>query len=680
MPNYRRTTRVLALAFLVGLALPAGRVTAANGQSQLDAANKLVAAPVGNVPAEPILFPAVIAMTPAPAILTDWRTAALLTTKSPDWPAVEKWATAEPQQKALEALAKVTDTKTKTVIALPYTTKGVDEAWVKAGLVIDTGAEGVLAGAKYKYLEALKPLGLLAAVEGERLAAAGEGAKASKLMLGVIRLGRLYADRPTITEKVTGIRIMQDGCERLRDLVYLHPDAFKVEDLKEAVLELDERLIAVMKIRLPDATRLAAEQLIELTIKERGEVDAGKLGATMSRLSSLDRPLTRFSEAAKWKKVANVHAGWFDTQDELKKVWGDWTTRWNLADLHDPLLRKATDYQKMPRGKFAILEETVAGVDLMRDRRLRLLTEMSGTRGALAVAALAKRSKALPPALQAVVPDFARREYLVDSYAYDRRFRTLGQLQYFVPIRDQKFGPRELPHPHAVTVVVGDGEVTPIASGDLADMVIDFGESLLALKELAKSGNLAALPEAAKKLPITERDRANYAQLLIVMNQNISGGQNVADIFKQEIMATPAGQIRSIARKLQLSPEDVKSYAADVFGALYASQTIENARKTISGGTITEDTARQVRDEIIALSMRQETLEKYITKPPVSAASESTAGGMTNSFTVELDDKVFVLYSVGSDALDNKARNVGDGGDDILYWPPLISLYREHLK
>ena len=49
-----------------------------------------------------------------------------------------------------------------------------------------------------------------------------------------------------------------------------------------------------------------------------------------------------------------------------------------------------------------------------------------------------------------------------------------------------------------------------------------------------------------------------------------------------------------------------------------------------------------------------------------------------SSFTVLLDQTQFLLYSAGPDGSDNRAKKVGAGGDDILIWPPLMSLAREH--
>jgi hypothetical protein len=60
-----------------------------------------------------------------------------------------------------------------------------------------------------------------------------------------------------------------------------------------------------------------------------------------------------------------------------------------------------------------------------------------------------------------------------------------------------------------------------------------------------------------------------------------------------------------------------------------------------------------------------------------------TERGETN-FKVDLQNDVWVLYSVGTDFKDNGARRVQNTteivqGGDYLLWPPITSLYRQHL-
>jgi peroxiredoxin len=75
-----------------------------------------------------------------------------------------------------------------------------------------------------------------------------------------------------------------------------------------------------------------------------------------------------------------------------------------------------------------------------------------------------------------------------------------------------------------------------------------------------------------------------------------------------------------------------------------------------------------------------------------SMANMQGMGGMAaggESFTATIGDPgdssynrhdQWVMYSVGPDGMDNEARKVGVGGDDILLWPPVMSLHREHVE
>jgi hypothetical protein len=47
-------------------------------------------------------------------------------------------------------------------------------------------------------------------------------------------------------------------------------------------------------------------------------------------------------------------------------------------------------------------------------------------------------------------------------------------------------------------------------------------------------------------------------------------------------------------------------------------------------------------------------------------------------FEADIDDSTFVLFSVGPDGANNAARVVGEDGKDILYWPSILSLMRQH--
>ena len=61
----------------------------------------------------------------------------------------------------------------------------------------------------------------------------------------------------------------------------------------------------------------------------------------------------------------------------------------------------------------------------------------------------------VPPAITSVRPRWVK-SFEADPFNPSRARGELPPLQYFVPIRDQTFGPREEPKPHAVSVFMPD--------------------------------------------------------------------------------------------------------------------------------------------------------------------------------------------------------------------------------
>lgn len=694
----RFSCRVAALSAIAGMTLllaSSGVVHAQGARNsdkyaaradQAQQVAKLIELPSGNQSLDTTLFPAVAAMTERPEVLVDWREDSLLTTDSADWKDAEKWAMEEPQRKALEALAKIGDTKVKYGVTLPYDGKDVDAAWVKAGLWVEPGPGGVLMDAQPHYIEGLSPLLSLVTIEATRLTNAGEGEKALRVLHDMLRLGRVIADRPMIDEKLAGVQMMLDAAERMRDVVYVKPGSFKSAQIITAIQDLDERLVQVMRIRLPEYSRLAADQIVEKTMTERGGVDQGKFAATLSRLTSSGRPLMRFSEAARWRAVGAAHAGWFDTKDEIAKVWGDYTTRWELPDLYDHMHDRPTDYSKMDTTRFTLVAAAMDGLEDMRAHRMGLLAEMSGTRASLAVAAYQIERNTQPPGLQAVVPTFARREYLEDPYSYDVRTRTFNQLEYFVPIRDQKFGPRELPHPHTVTVMMeGSDEMDEIQA--FIEMLVPGYNSLGAIPVEAYDATSDKLDVERVKTYMKEAVRAQEVNpelhmVLAMIFSTIKDANVDPEMMRDQIeksLGTDKGDVMiAVAQRVGLSVEDFKSL---VTSSMVAWTTSPEFKVSVNAQSApTDEQVRALEDAKIDWLTQPENVDKYL-KKVIEAAKNAPAGASSgNSFDVQLDEKKFLVYSVGSDGKDQEARRVGMGGEDILYWPPILSLEREHLN
>ncbi|MCA9311291.1 MAG: hypothetical protein KDA21_08810, partial [Phycisphaerales bacterium] len=175
-----------------------------------------------------------------------------------------------------------------------------------------------------------------------------------------------------------------------------------------------------------------------------------------------DRPLRLFQEAAHWGQLAASHATWYDVQDELNKVEGDWNTRWGMEFLRDPLHRKVTDWQKCDKQAYAMFEPVLDPIENLFWMRLVFYAHIGGTRTALGLAAFRNDNGEIPLTSKAIQPRY-RRNLDTDPFTWQGRARTEGALQapndgrelpfgFFVPIRDVNWGPRDIPAPHTMTV------------------------------------------------------------------------------------------------------------------------------------------------------------------------------------------------------------------------------------
>lgn len=403
----------------------------------------------------PELFPALAAMEPPPAEM-DLREASLMTSESEGWSAWETWAKGEKQQAVIAALKKVTDPKGKWAFNLKYGEAAADPAWVEAGLYVDLGKPELLAAANdgLYYLAAFDVMELLITVEAERLAVQKKPKELVEMMVAWIRFGRVVADRPFHEEMIWAAHAMIDGLERLRDIVCLHRDLLRVEDARYAVDELDLRAILPNRVRFPTGEKQALQQLIALTMNERGGVKPGVFAATMAGLSSRGRAVNRFAQAGYWAGVEAQHAGWFDTRDQMNKIFGDWEKRWDLNNLFDPYMDQREDWTKTDIAKFAMLHEVLDGMDLLFDLRAVLQVELGGTRTALAVVGYRIGMKDWPPTLPAVQPRYIQK-LDHDPWFFEEEREQRLDFRFFVPIRDEEFEEREEKKPRPVRVNMG---------------------------------------------------------------------------------------------------------------------------------------------------------------------------------------------------------------------------------
>lgn len=680
------------------------------GAQWVEKANKSVAVTPGTTDIAPTLFPALAAMETPPAGLESLDAAMLLSTKSKSWPAASAWAAAAPQKAALEALTKVTDPKKKSLLGLPYGAAGVDPAWVKAGLYVELPADNLLHPMKLRYRKHMERLFTLVNVEATRLAAEGKPDLAMSECIKWVRLAKILVERETARERTWAIRQIMLACERIRDIAHTNRDALTAEMCRNTADDLDERLLQARRIRLPLVDRFSAEQVIARTTIEKGNVDAGKFASTLARIAVGERPLTLFGEAAWYRNLAGGHAGWFDTQDQLSKVFNGWANRWNVENLHDPLLQLPSDYAKMDKAKFALLEITCKEVEQMQALRLELLTATAGTRVALGAAGYERKEKRWPPNVSAVAPTYVRK-LDEDPYGYDERFKNLNAFKYRVPIRDDPKREREDPRPHTMSVGIGEAAPSPAASDPLA---LSFASALagaiktgdgssLSAEDLDFAGMLKNIENAKKQVirragevSMTDSQLSAMADAMKLSGSagNEANAEMIRNLYTAGLKsAGPAGEalLGRINDMMGMTLDEYLAVIVSVENAALKNTAVQDLRRNAMGGTkLTLDmvkkasigAAEALTSDTALFTRYLETMSKLM-DAPLGAAIRQSAGlanpsAAESRFDVTVTEADFLLYSVGPDKRDDQARSVGSGGSDILLWPPLISLRREH--
>ena len=455
----RRIASPKRLAHLIAIsvvAMAAMGVSPARADKYLDGANRAAAATSGTRPVEETLFPVLASMDEPPVRVgmsrDEMRELMLAAEGDASWDALTKWAEAEPQQKVLEAMGTVTDPDHFYILGIPYGTEGAKPEWVDAGLYVELGPDGLLYGAKFRYMDRLSWAAGLALFEAARLANAGEGEEAMKVLGSLVRFSRILAERAFAGEKAMAITLALVTLERARDVVFTYSDAMTPELIETLVEKIEFKALNADKIPLPEADRLAAEQIVDRAFENRGGAKPEVLAETMSRAEAGDRSLRLFSLAAWWATLAKTHADWFDTGDEIKGVWNDYVLRWKL-DFNDPLLRRPSDFRQMDPKKFPVIYEAMKGIESLFSLRKSFWVDLGGTYNGLGVMAFKLKERNYPPQIAAIAPKYVKHP-VKDMYHLDFRYvpPQMDDYPYWVPIRDQKFDRRERPHPYAITV------------------------------------------------------------------------------------------------------------------------------------------------------------------------------------------------------------------------------------
>jgi len=491
-------TRLVAIAACAAVTFTSSP-SLAQQEDQVAEANARYTSVADSRRSDLILLPAVAKMDPPPAGLDGVKNAQLVDPGSMLWNDIESWATAGPQQEALEALRRVTqenDIRRAMVFAQPYGTSGVDPELIRAGLYTELGDPPLLAGARIGYLKGLKNLVMLVHVEATRLSALGNPGDAIDLLVREVYLGRQIVDRSFLLESAFGFTSMINGLSRIRDIAYVDFRGGQVlspSEIARTIEAIDGTRNGYLnhgRILFPNANKLAAEQLWELLYEPRGNVKAS-FANTMARLRTSERPLRLFAEASRYESAGDQQGDWYETRDMIDSVFDGWSSRWTLNPF-DRQLSLPYAYDDLDRGKFSVISVSVSDMSVLYDLRRVFDTEVVGTRASLALLGYYYELGEFPPAISSVRPRWLER-IEADPFNPNRAVGRLPALEFFVPVRDD-YVPDETQtaQPHQMNVFSSTGENFSIMLREDQFVVYSVGRD--GIKNLAE--DVSVDPEA----------------------------------------------------------------------------------------------------------------------------------------------------------------------------------------
>ncbi len=440
--------RAAAVAITIAATLVAASAAA---DRFVDAVNAAYARLDDSRRSELVLLPALIDMQPPPELLRQRADrAALMLTTSPAWPAVEAWATAEPQQAVLQAIAAVTEEtnpQRAMQFALPYGINGVPTDFIRAGVHAELGDPPTLASAQLGYMERFHWIKLLVDIETTRLVEAGQAEDAINMNLDLAAFARQIAERQLGAEVEWAYETIASTMRRVRDAAYVDSKGSRTlgaQFLTDIVasIDVDRGLYRIERLRMPEGDKQAALQLVERVFDRAGRPDPAVFPSAMAEMAATGRPLRLFGEAGRWAQRVDSHAGQAQTRQTIEGVYNDWNTRWS-SDPYDPIQRTTSAYRGLQSRSedFSLITQTVPDLGRLLDLRKGVQAETVGTRVALAAQALNLATGTKASSLALLRPRYID-NLGVDPFNPNTALGNRPELLYFVPERDNVRGER----------------------------------------------------------------------------------------------------------------------------------------------------------------------------------------------------------------------------------------------
>lgn len=327
------------------------------------------------------IFNAFLKMTPPPIEFGDGFNQTTVWQKMDRWSDVAKWAQSNPGMG--EALIA---SQFATILGLPYGTKGLDPAWVKAGASISFGDGPNDVRMTCNYFRVIRAVGAYATAEMYRLGEAGKFDSAFAIGIAYARVLRQVCEQNMLEEKLFGLENLAENLSIHRDFMWVYLDRLPVGvmqqiALKEYIFLKPSDNEKLRRLQMPEGDRIIVAAVLKEALAASdsgGAVNPEQFARVIGSQESLDGPLQSFNTQEMWRRIAVIHGSLEASNDKLENVYDDWWRRWKLPP-SSPVQKMATELSRTNPIKYGVVVAMVRDLARAFAWRDAVISEVNGT-------------------------------------------------------------------------------------------------------------------------------------------------------------------------------------------------------------------------------------------------------------------------------------------------------------
>ena len=364
---------------MIGLALIASQTVYGEDPAVVASLNKVLKDVAPKDRSAPLLFAAYLKMTPPPMEIGEDFNQATIWTNMERWSEVSKWA--QGNSAMGEALIAA---QFAAVFGLQYGTKGVDPAWVKAGVTISFG-DGTSEGRMYcNYFRAIRAIGAYATAEMYRLGEAGQFDSAFAIGIAYARILRQVCEQSMLEEKIFALENLAENLSIHRDFMWGNLDRLPLKVIQIVALK-DYTFLKpadnekLRRLQMPEGDQIVAATVLNRALKSTGgNVDPEHFAQVIGEYELGTAPMQTFGTQEMWRRISTVHGSLEASEEKLKNVYDDWWRRWKLRP--DSIMQKtSTEFSRTNPIKYGIVVAMVRDLDRAFALRNAVIAEINGT-------------------------------------------------------------------------------------------------------------------------------------------------------------------------------------------------------------------------------------------------------------------------------------------------------------